>query len=72
MPRRTWKFSEERILIEHYEVKTIAELQQLLPSRSADMINSKIKRLKALGRLGKEKTQEAVARAYRQRGKEVS
>ena len=70
MPRKGWKFSEEKTLIENYETKTIKELEAMLPGRNADMINAKIKRLKAAGRLAKEKDDEAVQRAYKQRGKE--
>jgi len=71
MSRKGWRFSEEKILIENYETKTIKELEAMLPVRNADMINAKIKRLKASGRLGKGKDEEAIQRAYKQRGKEV-
>ena len=67
MPRRSWRFSEEKILIENYETKTIMELKDLLPGRSDDMINSKIKRLRAAGRLAKQKNTDTVKRAYLQR-----
>jgi hypothetical protein len=71
MSRKGWKFSEEKILIENYETKTIKELEAMLPGRNADMINAKIKRLKKVGRLAKGKDESAVQRAYEQRGKEV-
>lgn len=67
MGRKSWKFSEERIIIENYESKTIAELEEMLPNRNADSINSKIKRLKALGKLKGYKSEDAVKRAYQQR-----
>jgi hypothetical protein len=71
MSRKGWRFSEEKILIENYETKTIKELEAMLPTRNADMINAKIKRLKASGRLASGKDDETVQRAYKQRGKEV-
>jgi len=71
MSRKGWKYSEEKVLIDNYETKTIKELEAMLPGRNADMINAKIKRLKASGRLGKGKDEEAIQRAYAQRGKEV-
>lgn len=71
MPRRGWRYSEEKILIDNYETKTIKELEAMLPERNADMINAKIKRLKATGRIASNKDEEAVQRAYEQRGKEV-
>jgi hypothetical protein len=71
MPRKDWTYSEERVLIENYQTKTIKELEAMLPRRNADMINAKIKRLKATKRLDGQKTGEVVKRAYEQRGKEV-
>ena len=68
MARRGWSYSEERALIENYNTMTIKELEELLPKRNADMINAKIKRLKAAGKIDKGKTEEAVQRAYEQRG----
>lgn len=67
--RRTWTFSEEKILIENYKVKTIKELEELLPGRKADSINSKIKRLKANGKIIEGKTEDTKQRSYEQRGK---
>jgi len=71
MVRRGWRYSEEKVLMDNYETKTIKELEALLPGRNADMINAKIKRLKAIGRLSSGKDDNTVQRAYQQRGKEV-
>ncbi len=65
--KRGWKFSEEKILIENYNEKTILELEELLIVRDADSINSKIKRLKAAGKIVGGKTEKTRNRAYRQR-----
>jgi len=67
MARKGWSYSEERLLIENYQVMTIKELEELLPRRNSDMINAKIKRLKATGKIAKGKTEEAIKRAYEQR-----
>lgn len=64
-----WKFSEEKILIENYECKTIKELADMLPDRDENAINCKIKRLKKQNRIATNKTEEAVSRAYQQRGR---
>jgi hypothetical protein len=71
MGRKEWRYSEEKILIDNYETKTIKELEIMLPGRSPDMINAKIKRLKSSGRLYNGKTEDTVQRAYIQRKKEV-
>ena len=68
MPRKGWSYTEERRLIENYNNKTIKELEEILPKRNADMINAKIKRLKSAGKIAEGKTEEAVKRAYEQRG----
>ena len=65
--KKGWKFSEEKILIDNYNYKTIIELQELLPGRDADSINSKIKRLKSSGKIVGNRTEEAKKRAYEQR-----
>jgi len=65
--RRTWKYTEKQILIENYETKTIKELMDMIPGRTADMINAQIKRLKAANKIEGGKTEEAVQRAYEQR-----
>ncbi len=67
MARKSWRFSEERILIENYENMTIKELESLLPGRNADSINSKIKRLKVLCKLKGNKSDDTIHRSYLQR-----
>lgn len=66
MPRRGWRIDEEKLLINHYKTKTIAELIQII-GRNQDSINAKIKRLKADGRIEGGKTKEAVKRSLTQR-----
>ena len=68
MARRGWSYTEERLLVERYNDMTIKELEKLLPRRNADMINAKIKRLKATGKIKEGKNEEAIQRAYEQRG----
>ena len=68
MARKGWSYTEERLLIENYEDMTIKELEDLLPRRNADMINAKIKRLKTTGKIAEGKSEDAVKRAYEQRG----
>lgn len=65
--RKGWSYSEEKILLDNYHIKTIKELKALLPGREDDSINSKIKRLKAIGKIKDGKSQEAINRAYKQR-----
>jgi hypothetical protein len=65
--RKTWKYTEKQILIANYESKTIKELMEMLPGRTADMINAQIKRLKAISKIEGNKTEEAIQRAYEQR-----
>ncbi len=70
--RRTWTHTEKKILIENYETKTAKELETLLPGRSRESINNKIKRLKIQGKISNEgKDEEAIQRAYEQRGKDI-
>lgn len=69
MATKRWKFSEEKILIENYNDKTIKELQELLPNRDENAINCKIKRLKKQNRIVSNKSDDAVSRAYQQRTK---
>lgn len=71
MARKQWTPGETRILIENYNTKTAKELETLLPRRSRESINNKIKRLKAQGKIAEGKSDDAVQRAYEQRGKEV-
>ena len=72
MARREWAFSEEKILIEQYNIKTIKELMVILPGRGRESINNKIKRLKGAGKIVEGKTDQTKDRAYHQRGKDVS
>jgi len=65
--RKSWTYSEEKILIDHYNNKTISELISMLPGRDQDAINSKIKRLKKQNRIVSGKSADTVARAYTQR-----
>ena len=67
MARKSWGYSEEKILIDYYCDKTIGELIDMLPGRDQDAINSKIKRLKKQNRIVDGKSQETVERAYTQR-----
>lgn len=66
--RKSWSYSEEKVLIDNYNSKTIKELMAMFPGRDFDSINSKIKRLKAAGKIIGGKTEEAIQRAYEQRG----
>lgn len=72
MPRRKgWSFSDEKKLIDNYHVKTIQELMVLLPGRSQESINNKIKRLKAAGKIKGGKEDDVKQRAYEQRGQDI-
>ncbi len=64
---KSWTYTEECILIDNYVLKTINELENLLPGRNADSINCKIKRLKNNGKLTKNKDSSTIERAYKQR-----
>ena len=66
--RKGWKYSEEKILLENYNIKTIKELEDLLPDRNPDSINAKIKRMKSSGKIIEGKTNETKQRSYEQRG----
>jgi len=65
--RKSWKHSEDKILIENYNTKTIKELMDMLPDRSQDSINCRIKRLKKVNRIIEGKTEETKTRSYIQR-----
>ena len=68
MPRRRkWLGSETKLLIDNYKTKSIKELMELLPERSQDSINNRIKHLKVAKKIKEEKSQEAIDRSYRQR-----
>lgn len=69
--RHGWTFSEERILKENYNNKTIKELEVLLSGRSREAINNKIKRLKLKGKIIESKSKSAIQRSYKQRGRDV-
>jgi len=65
--RKSWRYTEKQILIENYEIKTIKELMDMLPGRTADMINAQIKRLRAAKKIEGYKEEEVIQRAYEQR-----
>lgn len=66
--RRRWTHTEKKLLAENYESATIKELLDMLLGRNADMINAQIKRLKKAKKIECGKAEEAVQRAYEQRG----
>lgn len=71
MPRkRNWGVSEKKKLMDNYANSTIQELMEMLPGRSQESINNKIKRMKAEGKIKGGKENEAIQRAYEQRSKE--
>jgi predicted DNA-binding WGR domain protein len=65
--RKLWRFSEREHLIEYYKISTIQELMKMFPDRTADSINSEIKRLKAASKLEGYKDKETVNRSLKQR-----
>jgi hypothetical protein len=67
--KKGWSFSEELLLKENYNDKTIKELELIFPKRSREAINNKIKRLKFKKEIVEGKTMPAILRAYEQRGK---
>lgn len=71
MKNHGWTFSEERILKDNYNDKTIKELEMILPGRSREAINNKIKRLKSKGKIKDGKSKNTIQRSYIQRGKEI-
>jgi len=71
LSRRAWTYTEEQTLLKNYRDCTIKELERLLPTRSRDSINKKIKVLKAKGKIKEGKSDEAKNRAYIQRTKEI-
>jgi hypothetical protein len=72
MPRKKgWTFSEELLLKENYNDKTIKELEIIFPKRSREAINNKIKRLKFKKEIVEGKSMAAILRAYDQRGKPI-
>lgn len=71
MRKRRWLQSEINTLIEFYDVCTVKELMVKLPGRNQESINNQIKRLKLIKKIASGKDEEALKRAYEQRGKEV-
>lgn len=67
--KKKWRSEDEKLLIDNYAVKTIQELLEMFPNFSQDSINSKIKRLKAAGKIKGNKENDAIQRAYDLRGK---
>lgn len=67
MGKRSWKYSDEKKLIDNYAYKTIQELMEMFPERSQESINGKIKRLKASGKITGPKAEDTIKRAYDQR-----
>lgn len=65
MPRKVWKYSEVKLLIENYN-KTTEELTKLLPSRNKKSINRKLENLREEGKVGHRST-DTIKRAYLQR-----
>lgn len=66
--KKGWGVTEEKKLIDNYSIKTIQELKTILPGRTQESINNKVKRLKAAGKIKGHKNEEVVKRAYNQRG----
>lgn len=68
MPKgRGWSYSEEKLLSENYASKTIKELLELLPGRSAPSINTKIRHMKNEKKINHNRDEDARRRAYFQR-----
>lgn len=66
MRRKIWRSEEKRKLVELYKISTIQELVKKF-ERSADSINSEIKRLKVAGKLEGYRDEETVNRSLKQR-----
>jgi hypothetical protein len=71
MRKRRWLHSEINTLIENYDQCSIKELMVKLPGRNQESINNQIKRLKLAGKISGDKDEEALRRAYEQRGKDL-
>jgi hypothetical protein len=65
--RKTWLFSQEKILIDNYSDCTIKELCELLPMKSKNEINCKVARLKKQNKITSNRKKEVIDRAYSQR-----
>lgn len=71
MRKRRWLYSEINTLIENYDQCSIKELMIKLPGRNQESINNQIKRLKSIGKISGDKDEEALKRAYEQRGRDL-
>ena len=71
MPKKTWGYTDEKLLIQHYHTMTIKELLRFFPDRSAESINAKIKRLKRQGKIQGYKDPDTHTRALCQRRRNV-
>jgi len=71
MRRKGWRSYEEDLLRTNYKTMTIKELMELFPTRTADSINAKIKRLKARKKLEGYKDEDVKFRSLQQRRKEL-
>lgn len=69
--KKGWSFSEELLLKENYNDKTIKELEVMFPERSREGINNKIKRLKSKKEIIEGKSKVTIKRSYKQRGKTI-
>ena len=69
--KKKWSFSEELLLRENYNDKTIKELEAMFPKRSREAINNKIKRLKFKKEITEGKSKVTIERSYKQRGKTI-
>jgi hypothetical protein len=76
MKRKEWHMKEEEFLIDNYAKMTIKELQNGIKNlsnrdRTADSINTKIKRLKASNKIKGQKDKTTVHRSLTQRRKNM-
>jgi len=58
---------DTQVLIDNYHDTTIDELMSLLPGKTQEAVNNKVKRLKKARKIVGGKKQEAIDRAYKQR-----
>lgn len=68
---KSWGYSEEKFLIEHYNSMTIKELEKHFEYRSRESLYNKIKRLKRQGKIKEGIDEDTRERAYHQRGKNL-
>lgn len=71
MRKRRWLQSEINTLVEFYDTCTVKELMTKIPGRNQESINNQIKRLKLNRKIAGSKEEEALKRAYEQRGKDL-